>query len=139
MTRVDDRAVFFATNVFAYALDDGETVKREIARDVIEAHRRQIAVSTQVLIELHAVCTRKLGMDRAAAGEAVRAVALFPVVGADRELMLDAVALADEAQLSVFDAAIVVAAVRGGCTALLSEDLNASLQLRGVRVVNPFA
>ena len=135
-----DGAVFVDTNVFAYALDEGEPVKRETARETIETHRRQIVVSTQVLIELYAVCTRKLGMDRDVAGKAARAVALFPVVSADRELILDALTLAADAQLSVFDAAVVAAAVRGGCAMLLTEDLNEGQVLSGgVRVRNPFA
>lgn len=136
---MSDGAVFVDTNVFAYALDDGEPSKRDSARETIEVHRRQIIVSTQVLLELHAVCTRRLGMDREVTGRAVRAVALFPVVGADRELILDAVTLATDAQLSVFDAAIVAAAARGGCATLLSEDLNDGQLLGGVQVRNPFA
>jgi len=139
MTSVVDGALFVDTNVFAYALDEGEPVKRDAAREVIEKHRRQIIVSTQVLLELYAVCTRKLGMDREVAGGAVRAVALFPVVGADRELVLDAITLASHAHLSVFDAAIVSAAVRGRCATLLTEDLNEGQVLSGVRVRNPFA
>ena len=140
MAPVIDGAVFVDTNVFAYALDEGEPGKRDIARETIETHRRQIIVSTQVLLELYAVCTRKLEMDRAITGEAVRAVALFPVVSADRELILDAVTLAAHEQLSVFDAAIVAAAVRGGCATLLTEDLNEDRVLTGgVRVQNPFA
>lgn len=131
-------SVFVDTNVFAYALDDGEPVKRDAARASIEVHRRRIVVSTQVLLELYAVCTRKLRMDRADTGQAVRAVALFPVVSADRELILDAVTLAIDAQLSIFDAAIVAAASRGGCATLLSEDLSDGQILRKVRVRNPF-
>jgi predicted nucleic acid-binding protein len=91
-----------------------------------------------VLLE-HTVCTRKLGMSRESAATAVRAVALVPVVSADRELILDAIALAADAQLSVFDAAIVVAAGRGGCETLLSEDLSAGQLLGGVRMTNLFA
>jgi len=140
MTPVIEGAVFVDTNVFAYALDEGEPVKRDTARSTIEAYRRHIIVSTQILVELYAVCTRKLGMDRTVAGGAVRAVALFPVVSADRALILDAVALAGDAQLSVFDAAIVAAAVRSGCATLLTEDLNDGQVLSGgVRVRNPFA
>lgn len=92
-------------------------------------------MSTQVLLELHAVCTRQLGMDREVTGTAVRAVALFPVVSTDPELILDAVTLATDAQLSVFDAA----AVRAGCATLLSEDLNDGQLLGGVHVRNLFA
>jgi predicted nucleic acid-binding protein len=135
---VGDAPVFVDTNVFAYALDARDPAKQRRAQEIIDEHRRGIVVSTQVLLELHAVCTRKLGMDRADAGEAVRAVGAFPVVVADRELVLDAVALAQRAQLSVFDAAIVQAAARGGCELLLSEDLSDGQELAGVTVRDPF-
>ena len=61
------------------------------------------------------------------------------MVSTDRELILDAVTLATDAQLSVFDAAIVAAAVRAGCTTLLNEDLSDGQLLGGVHVRNPFA
>ncbi len=61
------------------------------------------------------------------------------MVSADRELMLDAIKLATDTQLSVFDAAIVSAAGRAGCATLLSEDLNEGRLLGGVNVRNPFA
>lgn len=131
--------IFADTNVFAYLFDDNEPVKRDMARAVVAEHRRQIVVSTQVLLELHSVCTRKLGMDRAAAHAAVRPVAGFPVVGADRELILDAMLLAEEAQLSIFDAAIIAAARRGGCATLLTEDLAEGRTFGEVRVENPFS
>lgn len=134
-----DAAVFVDTNVFAYALDDGEARKRDTARETVELYRRRIVVSTQVLLELYAVCSRKLGMDRESAAGAVRAVALFPVVGADRELILDALILAADAQLSLFDAAIVAAAGRAGCAMLLTEDLKPGQVVGAVQVVNPFA
>ncbi len=134
-----DAAVFVDTNIFAYALDDADTAKRDAARAVIDLHRRTIVVSTQVLLELYAVCTRKLGMDAAAATRAVQAVALFPVIGADRGLILDALGLVGQAQISLFDAAIVAAAARGGCATLLTEDLNAGQLVGDVRIVDPFA
>lgn len=131
--------VFVDTNVFAYALDDADAGKRDIARETVQRYRQEIIVSTQVLLELYAVCSRKLGMERESAAAAVRAVALFPVVSADRELVLDAVALAVDTQLSLFDAAIIAAANRAGCATLLTEDLNPGQLVGAVVVVNPFA
>jgi len=134
-----DASVFVDTNVFAYALDDADPHKRDVARETIELHRRRIVVSTQVLLEVYAVCSRKLGMDRESTGRAVRAVALFPVVGTGRELILDAITLAADAHLSIFDAAIIAAAGRAACVRLLTEDLNTGQVVGGVQVVNPFA
>lgn len=131
--------VFVDTNVFAYALDRADADKQRRAQAVVDDHRHEIVVSTQVLIELYAVCTRKLGMSRDDARAAARALAGFPVVDTDRALVLDALQLAAETQLSIFDAAILGAARRAGCRAILTEDLDAGRRLGDVVVENPFA
>ncbi|MET9328776.1 hypothetical protein [Tsukamurella sp. NPDC003166] len=58
---------------------------------------------------------------------------------ADRELLLRAARAADEQQLSIVDALVVVAASRGECEELWTEDLNDGQTILGVRVRNPFA
>ena len=131
--------VFVDTNVFAYALDRADATKQRLAQAVIHEHRRAVVVSTQILFELYAVCTRKLGMDRDDARAAVRAVAEFPVTHTDRALAVDALHLAATAQLSIFDAAIVCAAQRSRCHTILTEDLNAGQRFGEVVVENPFA
>ena len=131
--------VFVDTNVFAYALDRADTTKQRLAQAVIHEHNRAVVVSTQILFELYAVCTRKLGMDSADARAAVSAVADFPVTHTDRALAVDALQLAATAQLSIFDAAIVCAAQRSGCQMILTEDLNAGQRFGKVVVENPFA
>ncbi len=130
--------VFVDTNVFAYALDGSDIAKQARAREVIHERRRSIVVSTQVLIELYAVCTRKLGMTRTHARAAVEPLGGFPVIDSDRALVLQAMALAEQAQLSIFDAAIACAAQRAGCRTLLTEDLNAGQAFDGLVVENPF-
>lgn len=131
--------VFVDTNVFAYALDRADATKQHLAQAVIHEHRRALVVSTQILFELYAVCTRKLGMNRDDARTAVRAVADFPVTHTDRALAVDALQLAATAQLSIFDAAIVCAAQRSRCHTILTEDLNAGQRFGEVIVENPFA
>ncbi|MGH3448521.1 MAG: PIN domain-containing protein [Nocardioidaceae bacterium] len=126
------------TNVFAYALDSSEQPKQALAQHLIDQRRDDIVVSTQALVELYAVCTRKLGMDRASARQAVEALTGFGVVDTDRALVLSALALSESAQLSIFDAAIVCAAQRAGCSALLTEDLNTGQRFGDVVVENPF-
>jgi predicted nucleic acid-binding protein len=132
-------SVFVDTDVFAYALDRADTTKQRRAQAVIHDHRRAVVVSTQVLFELYAVCTRKLGMDRGDARAAVRAVAEFPVTHTDRALAVDALQLAATAQLSIFGAAIVCAAQRSRCQTILTEDLNAGQRFGEVIIENPFA
>lgn len=131
--------IFVDTNVFAYALDAAAGRKQVRAQQVVSAGRHDIVVSTQVLIELYAVCTRKLGMEHDDAQSAVAAVSGFPVTDTDRELVLQAISLAGRAQLSIFDAAIVCAAQRSGCRTILTEDLIAGQSFGDVTIENPFA
>ena len=86
------------------------------------------------------VTTRKLknplGEERAA--RAVRGIAKLDVVGVDAPLVLAAVDTSRTVQISLWDALIIEAASRAGCERILSEDLNASQVIRGVRIENPF-
>jgi predicted nucleic acid-binding protein len=52
--------------------------------------------------------------------------------------MLAAVGTSRTVRISLRDALIIAAASRAGCERVLSEDLNASQVIRGVRIENPF-
>lgn len=125
------------TNVFAYLFDDSDPTRRERARGALET-RHELTISTQVLIELHAVLRRKF---RYSHEETTKALSLldYPTIPADRDLTLRAVSLASTHDLSIFDAMIVEAAASAGCDELWTEDLATGASLRGVRVVNPLA
>jgi predicted nucleic acid-binding protein len=78
---------------------------------------------------------------RLAAAEArsdVELLAAWRPVVADERLMQDAWRIQDETGWSYRDAAIVAAAVRSGCTHLLSEDLQTGRTVDGVQVTSPF-
>lgn len=129
---------FVDTSVFASALDAGAGAKQIRAQQLLDTRRGDITVSTQVLIELHAVCTRTLGLSQNDAATAVRSVGKLPTVETDRDLVLRAASLAESAELSIFDALIVCAAQRAGCGTLLTEDLRHGQEFDGLRVENPF-
>jgi predicted nucleic acid-binding protein len=132
---------FVDTNLWAYRLDQREPDKglrvgawlRELAAE------HEIVVSTQVLIELRSVLTRKLKPPLSFEDTqlALTAIATFDVVATDQQLVLDAHVLAQREQLSWFDALIVEAAIRSGCTTLFSEDLPHGRDYSGLRVCNP--
>lgn len=130
---------FLDTSVLAYALDAHDPRKMEIAQHLIEAHSGQIAISTQVLIELYSVCTGKLAMSKDRAAGAVRLASGLDVVPADRALIVQAASLAGEAKLSIFDAAIVCAAARAECDQILTEDAALSRGAGSIAVVDPFS
>jgi predicted nucleic acid-binding protein len=135
-------SAFVDTNVVVYAFDDDEPDKQEQARDLLsDPGDVRLVLSTQVLAEFFVTVTRKLArpLDADPARQAVAALSELPVVGADAELVLAGIDLADRYQLSVGDGLVVQAAVVSGCDTILTEDLTDGSVLAGVRVQNPFA
>ena len=133
--------VFIDTNLWAYRLDQREPVKsRRITswlEEVTQDH--EVVISTQVLIELRSVATRKLRpplSDRQISG-LLEALCGFEVVSTDSTLVRDAHQLAISEHLSWFDALIVEAAIRNRCDVLFSEDLSHGSQIAGMTVCNP--
>ena len=129
---------FIDTNVLAYAYDGDSPAKREIARRVLNDLGGAV-ISTQVLLELYAVLTRKLGLPQETAYQAVDALMDLDVVPTDARLVSDGLRLSVDSNISHWDALIVVAAVRAGCDTLLTEDLSHGQVIEGIRIVNPFA
>lgn len=135
--------VFVDTNLWAYPFDHRDSKKRQYAstwlRQVASVH--DVVVSTQVMIELRSVLTRKLrpAIDAADVQIALAALAAFDVVATNANLVLDADVLAASEQLSWFDALIAEAAIRGHCDILYSEDFSHGQKLGGrLQVQNPF-
>ncbi|MGH9057766.1 MAG: PIN domain-containing protein [Acidimicrobiales bacterium] len=130
---------FADTNVVAYALDDAEPEKQQVARALLSTSPRP-RTSPQVLRELYVVACSKLGLSSMDASAAVRVLA--PTAGAvveDAALVLLAVSAAQRWQISLWDALIVEAARRSGAAILLSEDLQHGMDFDGVLAQNPFA
>lgn len=134
--------VFLDTNVLVYVFDGDERAKQAVAARILEeagASGRHV-LSTQILEEFYVTVTRKLAkpLSHADAQKAVAALALLPVVQIDAASVVAAVARAGERRLSLWDALVVQSAVEGGCTTLLTEDLQHGQTIDGVRVENPF-
>jgi predicted nucleic acid-binding protein len=137
---------FLDTNVIAYAYDgrfaDKQARALEVLRDLDrDTGERGVAgvVSTQVLQELFAVLTRKLGVEPIDARTAVHLMERFETVATSAQLVHAAVDTAILDRLTIWDALVVEAAAAAKCGELLTEDLQAGRTIRGVRVVNPFA
>ena len=128
---------FVDTNVLAYAYDADSGDKGERAREVL-AHIDGAVVSTQVVLELFAVLTRKLGLTRDAAEEATESLMELEVVATDARLVREGLRISRDHDISHWDAMIIAAAAASGCEVLLTEDLNDGQVIEGVRVVNPF-
>lgn len=85
--------------------------------------------------------TRKLAqpLSEEDAASAVEQLSELPVIGCDSELIRTAIGVSRSAQLSLWDALIVQAAVVGGCQRILTEDLRHGAVIIGVHIENPFA
>jgi predicted nucleic acid-binding protein len=129
------------TNVLAYAEGVNGEQNRTAALNLL---RRMPADGTilpaQTLSELFNVLTRKAGRDPGAAREAVLAWQdAFDVADTSGAVVLDALELAMDRQLGIWDAIILATAARAGCRLLLSEDMQDGFTWRGVTVTNPFS
>ncbi len=148
---MNDRS-FVDTNVLVYLFDADSPAKQARARQILEqdggnvplAGSRKgnsyLVLSTQVLQEFYVTVTRKLGVPLApeVAVEATRRFAELHLVYIDAQLIFNAIALSQRHTVSMWDGLILQAALDGGCTRLLTEDLHDGWNLDGLRIENPF-
>lgn len=135
--------VFVDTNVLVYARDRTDEAKHLRALEwlAILWEERAGRLSWQVLQEYYVTTTRKLTPPRDTfdAREDVASLATWQPIPVDLSVVDAAWAVEDRFGLSWWDALIVAAAQAGGCTHLLTEDLQDGQSLDQVTVVNPFA
>jgi predicted nucleic acid-binding protein len=97
-------------------------------------------IPAQVLGELYNVLTRKAAWP----GDRARTAVLawrdsFVVAPTTTTAMLEAIDLAADHRISIWDSVIMSVAAEADCRLLLSEDMQDGFTWRGVTVVNPFA
>lgn len=137
---MSDRS-FLDSNILVYTDDHDAPDKRERALALIERARKDQSgvVSTQVLQEYFVAATRKLGVDPGLARRKVELFGKLDLVQIDLEVILDAIDRTRLDQFSFWDALIISAARRGGCTVLFSEDMQHGRAITGLKIINPFA
>jgi predicted nucleic acid-binding protein len=132
---------FVDTNVLVYAASNAvaDQPRRDLALELLD--RTDLALSAQVLAEFYSVATSKtkLNLTHDEAVVLLQSLGRIPVCPITRELVMEAVQLRQGCQISYWDAAIIAAAKRMGCTAVYSEDLNPGQVYDGVTVIDPFA
>lgn len=135
--------VFLDTNVVVYAHDSANPEKQARARELLLSGiaSGSTCVSAQVLGELFVVLTRKIAspMSTAEAMSVVRAIGRLEVIEIGRLAVELALHLVARTAMAYWDALIVAAARLGGCSILLSEDLQSGQVFDGVTVRNPFS
>ena len=133
-------SVFFDTNVLVYCTDTTAPKKQAIARALVSTASASgdAMVSTQVMIELFNVLTRKQQMPAANAQTLIAAYTGWSVVPSDLTLVTAAIEKSTQHQLSIWDAMVIEAAQRGGAQTLYTEDLTHGQRFDAITVVNPF-
>ena len=131
---------FFDTNVLIYADDKAAPAKQRRALDLVAEHRRAGTgvVSLQVLQEYFVTITRKLRVDQRIARRKVELLAEFDIAATDVTDVLAAIDLHFLHGFSFWDALVVRSAKQAGCSVLLTEDMQETREIDGVRIVNPF-
>ena len=132
---------FLDSNILTYTDDTRAPIKQSVALELVARCRREGkgVISTQVLQEYFVTTTRKLGVQPDLARRKVQLFAQLGLVLIGAEDILAAIDLVRLQQLSFWDALIVRAALRGGCSTLYSEDLQTGRKIDGMEIVNPFA
>ena len=128
-------SAFFDTNILVYAQQmDG---KGDRARALFAGGGK---LSVQVLNEFTAVSRRKQRRDWREIDEAVADVLTIvdPPLPLTLDLYHSARSLAQDHQLSFYDALIVATAIEAGCDTLFSEDMQHGRSIGGLSIVNPF-
>jgi predicted nucleic acid-binding protein len=94
-----------------------------------------------VLQEFYVNITRKIPhpLERSRAREVIRNYSLWQTEIIDSSDVFRASEIEVSNQINFWDALIIVAAVKGGASLLLSEDLNDGQAIGGVVIENPFA
>jgi predicted nucleic acid-binding protein len=133
-------SVFFDTNILVYCTDTSAPKKQAIARALVSTASASgdAMVSTQVLIELFNVLTRKQQMPSANAQTLIAAYSAWSVIPSDATLVTAAIEKSMHHQLSIWDAMVIEAALRGGAQTLYTEDLTHGQRFDALTVANPF-
>ena len=127
--------IFLDSNVILYLLS-ADQHKADTAEALLT---RNPTISVQVLNEVTSVCLRKLKMPWPEIHELLNAVkATCQIVPLTVETHGQAMQIAQQHQLSFYDAHILAAAQACGATALMTEDLHNGQTVQGIEIQNPF-
>lgn len=138
--------IFLDSNILLYAISTArdEAEKRQIAQQIVLKNSYgEWGFSTQVMQEFYMNATRQsvvgAALTPALASEYLSLLLVeHPCQAMDAELVLHAHRLHQRYRIHGWDAPILAAAVRLGCTHLISEDFSHQQVYEGITVINPF-
>jgi predicted nucleic acid-binding protein len=134
--------MFVDTNILIYAFDVSAGEKHQVASHILtDLWNSGLGVlSTQVLQEFYINVVQKIQkpIDQKIAQEIIRDLLKWHVVVNNGDSILDAIDISEKHGYSFWDSLVIEAALTGGVSVLLSEDLQHGQAISGVTIRNPF-
>lgn len=134
---------FVDTNVLLYAYDTAAGDRHEIARELVGrlGRERRGALSIQILQEFYVNAVQKVAapLQPVQARDRVRVLSRWPTHSPLAYDVIAATEIAEERQLSFWDAMVIRSAAELDCETIWTEDLTAGQRVSGVEIRNPFA
>ncbi len=134
---------FIDTNLFIYLFDETAPEKRARSQKLIQSaiETKNGVISYQVVQETLNVLTTKL--QNPAASEDARLLfqtVLLPLwrINPHHKLYESAIDILSRYRYGFYDSLIIAAALKAGCTQLISEDLQSGQHIEKLKIVNPF-
>jgi predicted nucleic acid-binding protein len=142
MISMPEGKMFIDTNILIYAFDVSAGKKHQVASHILsDLWNSGLGVlSTQVLQEFYVNVVQKIQkpIDQKMAQEIIRDLLKWHVVVNNGDSILDAIDISEKYGYSFWDSLIIEAALTGGVSVLLSEDLQHGQVISGVTISNPF-
>jgi predicted nucleic acid-binding protein len=122
-------------------MDRRDPAKQLLAREFLTGlpDRGVIVVSSQVVNEVAANLVRKFKVPASSAKGLIAFLKLAEFQTTEFEDVESALELLDRFSISYWDGLMVSTALRAGCREFYTEDLQHGQDIRGLRILNPFA
>jgi len=138
---LDDKT-FIDTNIIIYAYDVSAGKKHQTAGDILADlwNSGRGIISTQVLQEFFVNVVQKIPkpMNRQKAREVVKDFLKWHVVVNTGDSIIEAIDISIKYGYTFWDSLIIEAAIAGGASVLISEDLQDGQVISGITIKNPF-
>jgi predicted nucleic acid-binding protein len=132
--------IFIDTNVLVYTQNDKEREKQLICRKTLSflIEKNLLVISTQVMQEYYNVATQKMRLEKLYVKRTIEMFDVYETITIKPSIIFQAIDIHILHQLSFWDSLIISAAKSANCTMVLTEDMNDSQVIEGVKIQNPF-
>ncbi len=134
---------FIDTNIFVYAFNQSEPVKREKAHNLVKRalFEKNGCISYQVIQEFINVATRKFLVPFSVSDcqkYLDNVLAPLCTIFSNIEIYHRALDIMERWKYSFYDSLIIAAAIQAECNILYSEDLQHQQKIQSLSIINPF-